>query len=81
MTTLEETVLVRQYHFEKGRYANVSGKVLAALYLIYFNDFITVDGFSDWVGTSRNEALDIIEKGRASHNMHVEMLELEEITI
>lgn len=39
----------------------------ARLYRMYLNEFISVSGFSDWLGTSDSDALIVIEHGRKAH--------------
>ena len=42
---------------------------VARLYRMYANEFVTVGGFADWLGTSDSDALIIIEQGRQAHNL------------
>lgn len=39
-----------------------------ALFLSYFNDFLTVDNFAEYYGLTRERALHIIRYGQAAHN-------------
>lgn len=38
-----------------------------SLFLVYFNEFISVAGFAAWLGVSQPRAKTIILKGRALH--------------
>lgn len=46
----------------------IPSKQLAALYLEFLNDFLTVQGFADHHGFTFWKAHEIIERGRKVHN-------------
>lgn len=38
-------------------------------YLIYFNDFLTVDCFAQWLGCTYGQALEVIGEGKHWNNL------------
>ena len=51
-----------------GRTADqITDDQMADLYLDFFNDFISVDGFAAFYGLSINDAVQVINKGRDVH--------------
>ena len=51
-----------------GRAADqITDDQMADLYLDFFNDFVSVDGFAAFYGLSINDAVQVINKGRDVH--------------
>ena len=41
------------------------------MYLDYFNNFLTIEGFADWYGIGEKQAAAIISAGRKIHHQRV----------
>lgn len=57
--------------FVPGVYGRAADQItddqMADLYLDFFNDFVSVDGFAAFYGLSINDAVQVINKGRDVH--------------
>ncbi len=57
--------------FVTGVYGRTADQItddqMADLYLDFFNDFVSVDGFAAFYGLSINAAVQVINKGRDVH--------------
>lgn len=54
--------------------ATSAGMKNAALFLDYYNDFLTVRGFASYYGLSVKEAAKVIKKGRIIHEDNLGIL-------
>ena len=53
-----------------GKFITLNKDELEEMYLEYFNDFLTIDRFSDYHNLTSYEANRIIEIGRSINNNH-----------
>lgn len=45
----------------------LTDKQASELYLIYLNDFLSTEKFAEYLGTTKNDAINIIDRGRLCH--------------